>query len=143
MKWLTALITCAMLSTPILAREITPAEKRDSSYNANLPACEDPLVLQSVSSRFSIKEGRFWNSPLEIVAFEEVHEVAWRPWGLDYIPRRFCSGTVLVSDGIQRRINYSVREKLGFLGISWGTESCIDGLDRDYSYAPACKQALP
>jgi hypothetical protein len=143
MKWLAALITCVMVSAPALAREITPAERRDHSYNANLPGCDDPSVLQDISSTFSTREGRFWNSSLEILGFERVQQVAWRPWGLDYIPRRYCAGTVVVSDGYKRRINFSIREKLGFIGIGWGTEWCVDGLDRDYAFAPHCKQALP
>ncbi|MBF9234343.1 hypothetical protein [Microvirga alba] len=143
MKWLAAFMTCVLLSTPTMAREVTPAEQRDRSYNANLPSCEDPMVLQDIVWGFARKESRFWDSSAEIVGFERVGEVAWRPWGLDYIPRRFCSGTVIVSDGKKRRINFSIREKLGFIGIGWGTESCVDGFDRDYSYAPHCKQALP
>ncbi|WP_112662693.1 hypothetical protein [Microvirga flavescens] len=143
MKWLAALMSCAMLSTPVLAREITPAEERDSSYTASLPACEDPLVLYSVANRFSRKEARFWNSPLEIVQFEGVRQEAWRPWGLDYIPRRFCTGTVLISDGSRHRIDFSIRKDLDFIGVSWGTEACVEGFDRNYAYAPQCKQAQP
>jgi hypothetical protein len=144
MKWVAALVSCVMLTTPVLAREITPAEQRETlGFDARLPGCDDPFVLGNIVSRFSIKEDRFWNSSLKIVSFERVQQVAWRPWGLDFIPRRFCSGTVLVSDGYKRRINYSIREDLGFIGASWGTEWCVDGLDRNYAYAPQCKQALP
>jgi len=143
MKWLAALISCTLLSAPALAREITPAERRDHSYNASLPGCDDPVVLQEISSDFSTKEERFWNSSLQIIGFERVRQVAWRPWGLDYIPRRYCTGTVVVSDGLKRKINYSIREKLGFIGIGWDTIACIDGLDRHYAFAPHCKQAAP
>ncbi len=50
---------------------------------------------------------------------------------------------VVTSDGLRRRIDYSIREDLGFIGAGFGTEWCVDGLDRDYSYAPQCKQAKP
>ncbi len=143
MKWLAALVSCMVLSAPALSREITPAERRDHSFDAALPACADPGVLSEISSDFSTKEGRFWNSDLRIVAFEQVRQVAWRPWGLDYIPRRYCTGTVIVSDGFRRRINFSIREKLGFIGFGWDTEACVDGLDRHYAFAPHCKQAAP
>jgi hypothetical protein len=143
MKWLAALISCMLLSAPALAREMTPAERRDHPYSAALPNCDDPGVLQDISSTFSTKESRFWNSSLAIMNFERVRQVAWRPWGLDYIPRRYCSGTVIVSDGLKRRIDFSIREKLGFIGIGWGTEFCVDGFDRHYSFAPHCKQAQP
>jgi hypothetical protein len=72
-----------------------------------------------------------------------VQQVAWRPWGLDYIPRRYCTGTVVVSDGYKHKINFSIREDLGFIGIGWDTEACVDGFDRHYAFAPHCKQAAP
>lgn len=143
MKWLAALVSCVLLSAPALAREITPAERRDHSFSAALPSCGDPSVLGQISSDFSTRESRFWQSSLTILGFEQVVEAEWRPWGLDYIPRRYCTGTVIVSDGYRRRINYSVRENLGFLGISWGADWCVVGLDRNYAYAPLCKQAQP
>lgn len=143
MKWLAALISCMLLSAPALAREITPAERRDHSYSAGLPACDDPSVLGDISSRFATREDRFWNSSLRILGFEKVRQTEWRPWGLDYIPRRYCTGTVIVSDGYKHRINFSIREKLGWIGIGWGTEWCVDGFDRHYAFAPHCKQAQP
>ena len=48
-----------------------------------------------------------------------------------------------MSDGRKRRIDYSIREDLSFLGASWGTEWCVAGLDREYAFAPWCKQAQP
>jgi hypothetical protein len=150
MKWLAALVSCLVLSAPALSREITPAERRERShelslkqYDANLPACADPAVLGDIASSFSTKERRFWNSDLKILGFEQVREVAWRPWGLDYIPRRFCTGTAIVSDGYRHKVNFSIREDLGFIGIGWDTDSCVDGFDRHYAYAPHCKQAAP
>src|SRR5689334_12654584 len=99
MKWLAALISCALLSAPALGRELLPAERRDHSYDAALPSCQDPSVLGQISSDFSTRESRFWNSSLTIVNFDRLAEVAWRPWGLDYIPHRYCTGTVITSDG--------------------------------------------
>ncbi|WP_244470313.1 hypothetical protein [Microvirga vignae] len=112
-------------------------------YDAGLPACADPAVLNDVASSFAKKERRFWNSEHRILAFEGVVQVAWRPWGLDYIPRRYCTGTVVVSDGYRHKVNFSIREDLGFIGIGWNTDSCVDGFDRNYAYAPHCKQAAP
>lgn len=143
MKRLAALISCILLSAPALAREMTPAERREIPFDAALPACADPAVLSEISSDFATKEYRFWNSGLTIIGFENVRELAWRPWGLDYIPRRFCTGTVIVSDGLKRRVNFSVREDLGFIGVGWDTQACIDGFDRHYAFAPHCKQAAP
>ena len=133
----------ALLVLPAGAREIDPAERREVPYDAHLPGCGDLAVLQEIAVNFATREDRFWNSGLRLVHFERVRQLAWRPWGLDYIPRRFCSGTVLVNDGVKRRIDYSVREDLGIIGIGFGTDWCIVGLDRHYAHAPACKQAQP
>jgi hypothetical protein len=150
MKWLAAILSCMLLSAPALAREITPAERREKAselsvdrYNASLPVCADPAVLNNISWNFESKEAKFWNSNIKIIGFEQVQEVAWRPWGLDYIPRRYCTGTVIVSDGYKRRVNFSIGEDLGFIGVGWAAEACIDGFDRNYAYAPHCKQAAP
>lgn len=150
MKWLAAIISCTLLSAPVLARDIIPAERREGAlgpssghYDVGLPACSDTLVLNNVSWNFESKESRFWNSNLKIIDFEDVQEVAWRPWGLDYIPRRYCTGTAIVSDGYKHKVNFSIREDLGFLGIGWSTDACVDGFDRNYAYAPHCKQAAP
>jgi hypothetical protein len=143
MRFLAVLIIGATLAGPALAREIDPAERRELPYDTVIPACDNANVLGEIANRFQTTEYRFWNSGLQILAFERVRQVAWRPWGLDFIPRRFCSGVVVTSDGARRRIDFSVREDLSFIGASWGTEWCIDGLDRHYAYAPRCKQAQP
>jgi hypothetical protein len=144
MRLVTFLTCCVLaLSPAALAREMTPAEKRLFPYDTQLPACHDLAVLEKIASYFAEKEAKFWETNLRIVEYEQIRPMAWRPWGLDYIPRRFCSGVVLTSDGRRRRIDFSVREDQSFIGLSWGTEWCIDGLDRHYAYAPNCKQARP
>jgi hypothetical protein len=142
MRWM-AILACAAVSLPAMAREINPAERREVPYDAALPACDSPHVLRDIAITFATREDRFWNSSLRIVSIERVRQLAWRPWGLDFIPRRFCSGEVLVSDGHRRKIDFSIREDLGFIGVGYDTQWCIAGLDRHYAYAPLCKQARP
>jgi hypothetical protein len=40
-------------------------------------------------------------------------------------------------------LSYSIAEDLGVIGVTWGVEWCITGLDRNFAYAPACKMAEP
>ena len=112
-------------------------------YDGVLPQCDDPAALGLISSRFAQKESQFWNSALQIVDFLRIREVAMRPWAVDAIPRRFCTGHVIVSDGRKRRVNYSIIEDAGIIGASWGVEWCVVGLDRNLAYNPACRMALP
>jgi hypothetical protein len=82
-------------------------------YSAKVPLCEERGPLKTIASRFSTKEGKFWNSDLKIVGFEKIHEVSWQPWAPGTIPRRFCSASVLVSDGLWRSMYYSITEDAG------------------------------
>jgi hypothetical protein len=110
-------------------------------YDGALPPCE--AGLQTISSRFAQKEGRYWNSDLTIQGFERVREVAYRPWAPNTIPRRFCTAVALVSDGLKHPVHYSIAETTSMIGASWGVEWCVVGLDRNMAYSPACKMARP
>jgi hypothetical protein len=112
-------------------------------YDAVVPLCNDPAVLGKIGARFSQKENVYWNSNLDILGIDRVRELAFRPWASDTIPRRFCAGVADVSDGKRRPVYYSVNETNSLLGVSWGVEWCVVGLDRNWAYNPACRMARP
>ena len=112
-------------------------------YDGVLPPCESRYALDRIQTRFATKEGRFWNSDLRITGFDQIRETAFRPWAPNTIPRRFCSAVALTSDGHRRTVHYSIAEDTGMIGASWGVEWCVVGLDRNWSYNPACKMARP
>ena len=112
-------------------------------YDAVVPLCEDGWALTKIQSRFAEKESRFWTSALQIVGFENVRETAFRPWHYAAIPRRFCSARVMINDGTVRPIYYSIGEDTGIIGVTWGVEWCVVGLDRNWAYSPSCKMARP
>jgi hypothetical protein len=112
-------------------------------YDSNVPLCDEHGPLDKIVSRFGTKEGRFWNSDLTIVGFEKIREIAWEPWSSGAMPRRYCSASVLVSDGKRHQINYAIIEDGGWIGASYGVEWCVIGLDRDWAYNPSCRAARP
>lgn len=112
-----------------------------ANYDGALPGCE--AALGDIASRFSEKEGRFWNSNLQILGFENVRQTAFSPWAKATIPRRFCTAVALVSDGRRHKVDYWIGEDTGLIGASWGVEWCVVGLDRNWAYNPACKMARP
>jgi hypothetical protein len=112
-------------------------------YDANPPPCDNWFALGTIQRKFGEKEGRFWNSPLQIVSFEGIRETAFMPWRSDGIPRRFCSGKAVISDGIKRPVHYWIGEDTGAAGSMFGVEWCVVGLDRNWAYSPACKMAKP
>lgn len=119
------------------------AEEQFHSYKNATPACSDSGVLSDIASGFASKEARFWNSSLAIAEFENIKPVAWRPWGIDLIPRQFCSAHVLINDGSKRRVDYSIRQSLNSIGFGFDVQYCVTGLDRNWTYSPACKMAQP
>ncbi|MGU3536297.1 hypothetical protein [Methylobacterium sp. A54F] len=142
-------LAAAVLAQPAEARsareDIEPSEERIFPFDADIPGCQDAGVLEKVAVKFAEKEAKYWNSSLTIVSYDSIERTAWRPYGLDFIPRRFCSATATTSDGVRRKVDYSVRESLGIIGATWGVEFCVHGLDRNlaYAYATACRMARP
>jgi hypothetical protein len=112
-------------------------------YDSNVPLCDEHGPLDHIVANFGTKEHRFWNSQLQLVGFEKIREVAWEPWMSGTIPRRYCSASVLVSDGKWRSIYYSIIEDGGIIGATYGVEFCVVGLDRNWAYNPACRMARP
>jgi hypothetical protein len=112
-------------------------------YDALVPLCDDPGVLREISAKFAHKETEYWTSNLEILGIDRVREAAFRPWSAQTIPRRFCSGVARISDGRRHVVRYSIAETSGWLGVSWGVEWCVVGLDRNWAYNPTCLMARP
>jgi hypothetical protein len=112
-------------------------------YDNDVPLCDDQGPLDHIISKFGTKEDRFWNSDLQLVGFEHIHQVAWEPWMSGTIPRRYCSASALISDGKRRQIYYSIIEDGGWLGANYGVEFCVVGLDRNWAFNPRCKMARP
>jgi hypothetical protein len=111
-------------------------------YDGNLPPCES--ALPSITYQFREKESTYWNSALQITGYADIHEIAFRPWQSDNIPRRYCSGSVMVNDGKPRPVYFSIIEDGGFASFfANGVEFCVVGLDRNWAFNPACKAARP
>lgn len=110
-------------------------------YDREMPACDYQPALDRIINNFRTKEFRFWKTDLRIVGFENIHETAVLPWAAQSIPRRFCSGTAVINDGMKHPIYYSIGEDTGDIGAVSGVEFCVVGLDRDWAYGPACRAA--
>ncbi len=134
------------------------AEERVYPYDAQVAACDAPAVLGRIQRRFSHREAAFWNSDLQIVAIDHVRQTAFRPNGLDLIPRRYCQARATTSDGRHRALFYHIVEDAGITGWhgslvfgliqfptpgSFNVEWCVNGLDRHRTYAQNCRMARP
>jgi len=112
-------------------------------YFRDMPACDFGPALDRIIGNFQSKETRFWNSELKIVGIENIRETAVLAWAAQSIPRRFCSGTARISDGAKHRIYYSIGEDTGMIGMDFGVNFCVVGLDRNSAYGPTCRAARP
>jgi hypothetical protein len=110
-------------------------------YDGRIKPCE--AALGTITSQFQEKESTFWNSSLKITAYGQIHEIAFRPWQSDDIPRRYCGGEVMLSDGKTHKVFYSLIEDGGFAAFGQGVEWCVTGLDRNWAFNPACRAAGP
>jgi hypothetical protein len=143
--WNTLILAAALFAVTAPAKAASWLEMNfymsGPRYDGALPPCE--AALDTIVSRFAEKEGQFWNSNLQILGFERVRQLAYRPWASGTVPRRFCAATATVSDGRKHTVSYSIAEDAGFIGATWGVEWCVAGLDRNWAYSPGCKMARP
>jgi hypothetical protein len=142
-----ALAAAATMLSFASARAATVLEKNfwmpGPDYSRDLPSCDFHAALDRIIGDFRSTEFRFWNSQLRIVGFENIHEIATMTWAAQSIPRRFCGGTAVTNDNAKHQIYYSIAEDTGMIGIDWGVNFCVVGLDRDAPYGPACRAAQP
>jgi hypothetical protein len=120
-----------------------PAERRFDYFSGQLPNCGDPGVMERIQSRFHDRESEFWKSGLSITGFNEIREIGMRSNGLDYIPRRYCVALAHFNDQSARRVSYSIVEGQGIIGLGYGVDWCVSGLDRNYADAPNCQLERP
>jgi hypothetical protein len=112
-------------------------------YDRAMPACDYAGALDRIIANFRTKEYGFWNSQLRIVGVENIREIDTMPWAAQSIPRRYCSGTAVISDGAKHPLFYSIGEDTGIIGMDWGVNFCVAGLDRNSAYSPDCRAAKP
>jgi hypothetical protein len=112
-------------------------------YFRDMPPCDFPPALDRIIGNFRSKEATFWHSDLAIVGIENIRQTAVLAWAAQSIPRRFCSGTALINDGVRHPIYYSIGEDTGMIGMDFGVSFCVVGLDRNWAYGPACRAARP
>jgi hypothetical protein len=146
----TALIVLAVLSAGAAIAADSPYSQEARGIalvvpddGKRLPLCNHPSLFTTIANRFEDKESEYWNSSARLTSFEEPVELGYRPWGPEFIPRRFCRTRAMASGGTLHDVFYSVGYQTGTLGVVHGVTWCVDGFDRNLAYAPGCKMAGP
>ena len=137
------------------ARPLTPAENRYQPFDGQVPRCDDPAVLEKLKARFASKEIKYWGEDIHILGFDRIRQTGLRNWGMDHVPRRYCTALAITDEAPpkaplhgkrilpQRRVVYNIVEDGGFAGYGWGVEFCVQHHDHNAAFAPACKAAGP
>ena len=120
------------------AREELPAETRQYGYSANPESCDSAGILSQIQRRFGATESRYWGGTVEILTIEGVKQAAFRPHGLDLIPRRYCQGIAVMSDMRRLNLRYAIIEEAGFSSYGSGVQFCLAGYDRNHTAMAGC-----
>lgn len=138
---LTALIVAALAA---ITAGTTGAQAADLVYGVDVSdpgACADQRVLARISHRFRHQVRHVPNLPdVEIVGYARLGEKRFEPKSERHpISRRYCHGSVDLSDGKRRPMWYLIERPMGFAGIGSNVEFCISGFDRWLVYGGRCR----
>ena len=104
-------------------------------------ACSDTRVLAKISHRFRHQVRNVPGLPnVEIVNYARLGQSRYKPSDDRHpIARRYCRGSVDLSDGRRRSMWYLIESRMGFVGIGSNVEFCISGFDRWHVYGGRCR----
>ncbi|MEN0088408.1 MAG: hypothetical protein AAF737_08245 [Pseudomonadota bacterium] len=113
-----------------------------------LPGCEDKRVLKKITKRFNWAERNTWHRGFEIntLGHPQQKGIDTREDELSdfpLVPVRYCEVTAQMTNGQNYSMHYIIEAKTGFVGVSWGTEFCVHGLDPWRVYDGRCRVAHP
>jgi hypothetical protein len=114
------------------------------SFNGEprVPACTEASVQNAVAGRVARADPDYGRG-LTITAMHRVVETAYKVDDPSPYARRFCEARAEMSDGRTRRVYYAISEHAGFVGIGWGLEACVAGVDPWRVYDARCRTTRP
>lgn len=104
------------------------------------PTCDQPGVIQAVSSRFERNNREFLGKDLAIAQIGRIKQsVHVAPKKSSEVERRFCRAKITTTDGRKRDLWYLIEGGMGFVGLGHSVEFCTVGLDPWFVYGAYCK----
>jgi hypothetical protein len=113
-----------------------------------LPTCDNRRVISQIIHRFNNAERKTWKRGFSISQVSHPHSrgdnLRQDAYGEPpLVPIRYCETTAHMTNGKNYSMHYFIEAKMGFVGVSWGTEFCVHGLDPWRVYNGACEIAHP
>ncbi|WP_439528911.1 cytoplasmic protein [Pannonibacter sp.] len=133
------LATASGLALPVQAQEQVYFS---STAEPRLPACDSPAVQSAVAGRVASADALYYGGRT-ITVIDRIAETAYKANGISPLARRFCTGIATLSDGSRHTVHYALVQHGGFVGLSWGVDACLNGLDRWYVHDASCRTVRP
>ncbi len=136
-----AIIIAATASMGFGAPVAQAADLVRGVYASDPGACADARVLSKIEHRFRHQVRHVPHLPdVQIVGYAGLGQKRFLPKSERHpISRRYCHGTVDLSDGRRRSMWYLIEDPMGFAGIGSNVEFCISGFDRWLVYGGGCR----
>ncbi|WP_208983810.1 hypothetical protein [Pannonibacter carbonis] len=135
----TLLAIASALALPVQAQEQVYFS---STAEPRLPACDSPAVQSAVAGRVASADALYY-AGRTITVIDRIAEVAYKANGISPLARRFCTGIATLSDGSRHTVHYALVEHGSFVGMSWGVDACLNGLDRWHVRDASCRTVRP
>jgi hypothetical protein len=105
----------------------------------SFPECHDEKVLSTIIKRFNGAENSNWFRGFTLSDIERTRESLGQSTYESPIPRRYCRGHALLSNGKHPTVFYLIEGGQGLAGNSFNVEFCISGLDEWNDYDGSCR----
>jgi len=126
-KKLALLVLLVFLSTiPVRAGLLEPVLL---PHLQSFPTCGEPKVLATIIKKFNWAEKNTWQRGFQLDAIERVREGQVFDSVDALIPRRYCRGHALLTNGKHQSVYYLIEGGQGFAGTGFGVTFCVGGLD--------------
>lgn len=107
-----------------------------------LPACESPAVLHAAMAHIAAADAAY-RGGVTIQSISRIEQTGYgEPLG-SLLAQRYCSGQATLSDGRSHNVYFRIAEGRGLLGLTWGVQACLPGLDKWYVYDGRCEAIRP
>ena len=105
----------------------------------SFPECHDSRVLAKIIKRFNWAENATWQRGFILDDIVRTRERLVQSTDVSPIPRRYCRGHALLSNGKHPTLYYLIEGGQGLAGNSFNVEFCISGLDEWNEYDGSCR----
>lgn len=132
------LIPALALLAPLYAAPAV-AGPFDKLVRAGFPQCDDAKVLKRIVKRFNKAEDKTWNRGFYLEEIERIQERNVRQNEDLQIPRRYCRGHALLTNGKHPALFFLIESGTGLAGNGFSVEFCLAGYDRWREFDGSCR----